>query len=282
MNLKSGRIEAFEGYSQFKSVKEFNTHVEMWLAVNKLEFSKGELIGLKRLVRFSAKVPGVCNAKIGTLLKAINEEYQRNGISRSTFKRMIIKAKDLGILTIYETERKNGSQTSNLYSFNRFPASEPPKAKKLDHPKETNNLLKTNHQKNNKRNEAPIELDYTFVSDKVPQAFVQSVKYFFSDAKTMEEYWHMVQIAAFRFECDQNTEDVLAIAIQSFKQLVRKLKSTKLVVKPIAFFYGILINKLKELYLNQLHENRNESNPLRYVLDTGEVMYYDWLHVSQA
>jgi N-acetylglutamate synthase-like GNAT family acetyltransferase len=188
MNLKSGRIEGFVGYSQFKSVKEFNTHIEMWLAVKKQEFSKGEIIGLKRLVRFSVKVPGVCNAKIGTLLKAINEEYQGNGISRSTFKRMIIKAKDLGILTIYETERKNGSQSSNLYSFNRFPQSEPPKANKLDHPKETTNLLKTTHQKNNKRNEAPIELDYTFVSDKVPQAFVQSVKYFFSDAKVIEEY----------------------------------------------------------------------------------------------
>jgi hypothetical protein len=55
----------------------------MWLAVKKQEFSKGELIGLKRLVRFSAKVPGVCNAKIGTLLKAINDEYHGNGISRS-------------------------------------------------------------------------------------------------------------------------------------------------------------------------------------------------------
>jgi hypothetical protein len=282
MNLKSGRIEGFEGYSQFKSVKEFNTHIEMWLAVKKHEFSKGELVGLKRLVRFSAKVPGVCNAKIGTVLKAINEEYQGNGISRSTFKRMIIKAKDFGIFSIYETERKNGSQSSNLYSFNRFPTSEPPNAKKLDHPKETNNLLKTNNQKNNKRNEAPIEFDYTFVSDKVPQTFVQLVKYFFTDAKTIEEYWHMVQIAAFRFECDQNTEDVLAIAIQSFKQLVRKLKSTKLVVKPIAFFFGILTNKLKELYLNQLPENRNESKPLRYVLETGEVMYYDWLHVNHA
>jgi N-acetylglutamate synthase-like GNAT family acetyltransferase len=278
MNLKSGRIEGFEGYSQFKSMKEFNTHIEMWLAVKKQEFSKGELVGLKRLVRFSVKVPGVCNAKIGTLLKAINEEYQGNGISRSTFKRMILKARELGILTIYETERKNGSQSSNLYSFNRFPVSEPPKANKLDHPKETNNLLKTNNQKINKRNEARIELDYTFVSDKVPQTFVQLVKYFFSDAKTIEEYWHMVQIAAFRFECTQNTEDVLAIAIQSFKQLVRKLKSTKLVVKPIAFFYGILTNKLKELYLEQFPENRNESTPFRYVLETGEVMYYDWLH----
>jgi hypothetical protein len=282
MNLKSGRIEGFEQYSQFESVKEFNTHVEMWLAVKKQEFSKGELVGLKRLVRFSAKVPGVSNAKIGTLLKAINEEYQGNGISRSTFKRMILIAKELGILTIYETERKNGSQSSNLYSFNRFPQSEPPKAIKLDQPKETNNLLKTNNQKINKRNEAPIELDPTFVSDKVPQAFVQSVKYFFSDAKTIEEYWHMVQIAAFGFECQQQTEDVLEIAIQSFKQLIRKLKSTKQVAKPIAFFYGILTNKLKELYLNQLPENRNESMPFRYVLETGEVMYYDWLHVNQV
>jgi N-acetylglutamate synthase-like GNAT family acetyltransferase len=278
MNLKSGRIEEFEGYSQFKSVKEFNTHVEMWLAVKKQEFSKGELVGLKRLVRFSVKVPGVSNAKIGTLLKAINEEYQGNGISRSTFKRMILKAKDMGILTIHETERKNGSQSSNLYSFNRFQQSEPPKAKKLNHPKETNNLLKTNNQENTKRNEAPMELDYSFVSDKVPQAFVQLVKYFFKDAKTIEEYWHMVQIAAFRFEYDQNTEDILSIAIQSFKQLIRKLKSTKTVGKPIAFFYGILTNKLKELYLDQLPEI--ESKPMRYVLETGEVMYYDWLSIE--
>ncbi|WP_238579138.1 hypothetical protein [Neobacillus niacini] len=280
MNLKSGSIEGFERYSQFKSVKEFNTHVEMWLAVKKQEFSKGELIGLKRLVRFSVKVPGVSNAKVGTLLKAINDEYQGNGISRSTFKRMIIKAREFGILTIYETERINGSQSSNLYCFNRFPASEPPKVKKMDQPKETNNPLKTNIKKNSKRNEAPIELDNTFVSDKVPQAFVQLVKYFFSDAKTIEEYWHMVQIAAFRFECDKEKEDVLAIAIQSFKQLIRKLKSTKLVVKPIAFFYGILTNKLKEFYLEQLLENQYESKPLRYAHKTGEVMYYDWLHME--
>jgi N-acetylglutamate synthase-like GNAT family acetyltransferase len=278
MNLKSGSIEGFEGYSHFKSVKEFNTHIEMWLAVKKQEFSKGEFVGLKRLVRFSAKIPGVSNAKIGTMLKAINEEYKGNGISRSTFKRMIMKAKEIGILTIYETERKNGSQSSNLYSFNRFPISEPPEAEKLNHSKETNNLLKTNHQKSSKRNEAPIEIDHTFVSDKVPQAFVRLVKHFFSDANTIEEYWHMVQIAAFRFECNQQTEDVLAIAIQSFKQLIRKLKSTKQVEKPIAFFYGILTNKLKELYLDQLPKNRQESKPSRYVLGNGEVMYYDWLH----
>src|SRR5437868_12745838 len=45
--------------------------------------------------------------------------FRSNGIFRSTFKRMIIKAKEFGILTIYEMERKNGSQTANLYIFNR-------------------------------------------------------------------------------------------------------------------------------------------------------------------
>jgi hypothetical protein len=44
-----------------------------------------DLIGLKRLARFAAKVPGVANAKIGTVLKAIYEEYGEMGISRSNF-----------------------------------------------------------------------------------------------------------------------------------------------------------------------------------------------------
>ncbi|MDQ0974814.1 hypothetical protein QFZ31_004692 [Neobacillus niacini] len=173
-----------------------------------------------------------------------------------------------------------GLQSSNLHSFNRFPQSEPPKAKKLNRPKETSIPLKTDKQKNSKRNEAPIELDHTFVSDKVPQAFVQLVKYFFSDAKTIEEYWHMVQIAAFRFECDKRTEDVLAIAIKSFKQLICKLKSTKQVAKPIAFFYGILTNKLKEFYLEKLAENQSDSMAFRMVLPGGEVLSYDWLHTE--
>src|SRR3954468_16727943 len=133
MNLKSGAIEQFEQYSQFQSLTEFNHHMEMWLAEYKGEFSKGELVGLKRLVRFAAKIPGVCNAKIGTILKAIHEEYHDNGISRSTFKRMIGKAKALGMITVYEMERKNGSQSSNLYVFNRFPQSEPPKQEKMNH-----------------------------------------------------------------------------------------------------------------------------------------------------
>jgi hypothetical protein len=61
----------------------------MWMADKKRFFSKGELIGLKRLARFAAKVPGVANAKIGTVLKSCFEEYGEMGISYSTFKRLV-------------------------------------------------------------------------------------------------------------------------------------------------------------------------------------------------
>lgn len=267
MTHKSGRIEKFESLSSFTSLSQFNTHMEMWLAANKHEFTKGELVGLKRLVRFAAKIPGVCNAKIGTVLKAIHDEYEGNGISRSTFKRMVQKAIGLGILTVHETERGNGSQSSNLYVFNPFPKCEPPKEEKLNHHNKTNNLLKTKEkdQKINTRKETShIEkvtdhtnnenpLDHTFTSDRVPSAFVQLVKVFFPEAKTIEEYWRMTTIAAHQNGRKNEIEQVLHIAIQSFKQLIRKWKLGK-VMKSIAYYYGIVNKKLGVLYFEELLE----------------------------
>ena len=121
MNLKSGAVQQFEQFSQFLSLTEFHHHMERWLVYYKQDFSKGELVGFKQLVLFTAEIPGVSHAKIETILNTINEEYHDHGISRATFKRMLGKAKRLGILTIYETQRGNGSQDSNVYIFNRFP-----------------------------------------------------------------------------------------------------------------------------------------------------------------
>lgn len=253
MSLKSASIEHFNKFSQFTSLTEFNHHIEQWLLEHKADFSKGELVGLKRLVRFAAKIPGVCNAKIGTILKTIHSEFHDNGISRSTFKRMVLKAKEFGIITVYETERKNGSQTSNLYVFNRFPANEPPKPEKMNQPIETSNLLKTEKdQKNNKRKEEPLELDYSYVSNHVPKEFVQLVKYFYSDAKTIEEFWHMTQIAAYKYNSENETDQMLEIAIEAFKQLIRKLKFTKAIRNPIAYFYGVLQNKFMRRFYEEL------------------------------
>ncbi|MGG3470445.1 hypothetical protein ABES02_23535 [Neobacillus pocheonensis] len=254
VGIKSGNLEGFKEFSQFSSLQEFNHHMEMWLLEHKDEFSKGELIGLKRLVRFAAKIPGVCNAKIGTILKAIHEQYHDNGISRSTFKRMVLKATELGIISVFETERKNGSQSSNLYQFNRFPSNEPPKEEKMNHHNETSNLLKTSNQQINKRKKEPSTLDATYVSDRVPQPFVKLVNYFFPEAKMIEEYWRMTQIAAYQNNSEKETDRVLEVAIESFKQLIRKLKFNRDVKNPIAYFYGVSNNKFFQRYYEDLYE----------------------------
>lgn len=276
--MKSGSIERFELFSQFESLNEFNHHMEMWMLKYKRNFSKGELIGLKRLVRFAAKIPGVCNAKIGTMVKAIHEEYHDHGISRSTFKRMITKAKELGIFSVCETERKNGSQSSNLYVFNRFPESEPPKQEILNHTKETSNLLKTKKEIK-KRNEERIELDYTFVSNRVPTRFVKFVKCFFPEAKVIEEYWHVVRMAAFQFDMHQEVDIMVDVAIDSFRQLIRKLKFTRVVKNPFAYFCGILKYKIFAYINHRENEKRNndliEVKPSPYVKN-GKVMKYEW------
>lgn len=257
MTIKSGVIEGFERYSQFSSLEEFNRHLEMWLAVHKHEFSKGELVGLKRLSKFAAKIPGVSNAKIGTVLKAIHEEYNELGISRSTFKRMIIKASNLGIFNVHETERKNGSQSSNLYVFNRFPNNEPPKKEKMNHLNKTIILSETNIIKNNKREEtaqhqAPV--DQLFVSDRIPKPFVELAKYFFPSVKAIEEFWKMTNIAAYKNNQENETETILSVSLDSFKQLVRKMKSSVTVKNPLAYYTGILNKKFQDIYFGELFE----------------------------
>jgi len=281
MQIKSANIERFEEYTQFQSLGDFNNHFEMWMADKKQYFTKGELIGLKRLARFAAKVPGVANAKIGTVLKAIYEEYGELGmISRSTFKRMIIKASKIGIFTVYETERKNGSQSSNLYVFNRFPMNELPNEEKLSHHNKTIIPSKTNIKKNNKRETTPVQNesandsvkptqtaimhetaaskkapdDHLFVSDRVPAPFVELAKYFFPKAKTIEEFWRMSMISAYRNNYENEKETLLSVSLDSFKQLVRKLKSNTTVKNPFAYYTGILNKKFQEMYFADLFE----------------------------
>lgn len=249
MSIKSANIEKFKSFSQFQSLQEFNNHMEMWLVDYKKKFTKSELIGLKRLVRYSAKVPGVCNAKIGTILKAIHEDKNGHGISRSTFKRFLQKAKSVGMLTIYETERKNGSQSCNLYVFNRYASNELPKKEHLDYHKETSNLLETNNNINNRSN----ELDATYTRDYVPSTFIKLVKCYFNKAKVIEEYWRMARVAAYRNNREKETELVLHYAILAFKQMVATYKIKK-IHNPVAYFYTVLTRKFEELYFEDLYE----------------------------
>jgi hypothetical protein len=253
--MQSGNILTFEHLSQFNNIKDFNNHVEQWMVEVKVKFTKSELVALKRLIRFSAKITGVCNAKIGTIVSATHQK-DGAGISRSTFKRMITKAKNLGFIAIHSTVRKNGSKSSNVYVFNRFcTQSEPSKIEKLNQP-ETSNLSKTNNKNNNKRsNDVSIEqkakkerLDASFTSNRVPAEFINLVRSFYDDASKIEEYWKLVKISAYK---NNVSDDFVDIGIESFKALVRKLKLSK-VQNTYGYFYGVLHKKFRKKYLVDL------------------------------
>lgn len=251
----NGQIETFARYSQFQSVEEFNRHMKLWLEEVGTDFSKSEIIALNYLTRYAVKVVGVANVKIATVLKTIHEDYNGHGISRSTFKRMIVKAKAQGILITHELTRKNGSQSSNLYVFTRYPEPvttqpEPPKYEKLNHLNKTiNNKTKT-IKDINKRND---DLDHSFTSERVPTPFVQLVRVFFDNAKQIEEYWRMVNIAAYHYLFEQDTKRKLDTAITAFKQMIRKFKTGTL-KKPIAYFYKIALAKFAGYFYGELEQ----------------------------
>lgn len=151
--MQSGKVDQYVGLSQFRDLKDFNNHFEKWMIDIKGKFTKSELVALKRLVRFSASIQGICYAKIQTIVAATHE-FDGIGISRSTFKRMLTKAKEVGLLDIHHTFR-NGKQSHSVYVFNPYQAvsiyTEPPKDEQLNQQNESINLSKTSNILN-KRN----------------------------------------------------------------------------------------------------------------------------------
>lgn len=104
--------------SKFKSLKEFNSHFEQIMVDAKGFFTKSEYIALNKLRKFAgSSVVGVAWAK---LQKVVASTWADTiGVSRSTFDRMLAKAKKLNIVSVINQKRKNGYQTHNVYVFNR-------------------------------------------------------------------------------------------------------------------------------------------------------------------
>lgn len=257
--MRSGNIERFKHLSQFRDLKDFNNNIEQWMIDLKTKFTKSELIALKRLIRFSAKVAGVCNAKIQTLVSACHEKGQE--ISRSTFERMLRKAKKFGLLIVYNTT-KNGRQAHNVYVFQRYQivsdssTIDVPESAKIDGAYKTNNLSKTNNHNNNKRNDnvqKENKLDASYTSLRVPVEFRDLVKCFYDDAKTIEEFWKVITIQTYYYTY-MSVDDKVSLAIDSFKQLVRNIKQGRKVRNVFGYYWGIVGALLDREYLYTLHE----------------------------
>jgi hypothetical protein len=262
--MRSGNIEQFKHLSQFRDLKDFNNNIEQWMTDLKSKFTKSELIALKRLIRYSAKVAGVCNAKIQTLVSACHETGQE--ISRSTFERMLRKAKQFGLVQVYNT-MKNGRKGHNVYVFQRYqsqvvsdsPTIDVLQNEKIDALKETESKSKTSNLLN-KRNENVSDNKYTgdkldgsFTSSRVPAEFRDLVKCFYDDYKGIEEMWNVIQIQTYYLSY-YSLDDRISLAIDSFKQMVRNIKRGRKVRNIYAYFWGIVNKKLDEEYMRIVEE----------------------------
>ncbi|HZG59898.1 MAG TPA: hypothetical protein VEY68_05425 [Anoxybacillus sp.] len=259
--MKAGNIEQFKHLSQFRDLTDFNNQIEQWMIDLKSKFTKSELIALKRLIRYSAKIAGVCNAKIQTLVSACHEKGKE--ISRSTFERMLRKAKKFGLIQVINTFKENGKQSHNVYVFQRYqivsdsPTIEVPASETIDAPiKETSNLNFKTSNLLNKRNEnvqKEDKLDASFTSSRVPKVFTELVKCFYDDYKVFEELWKVIQIQTYYLSY-YSLDDRLELATNAFKQMIRNMKQGKKVRNIFGYFWGIVQKKLDEEYLQVICE----------------------------
>ncbi|AIE60399.1 hypothetical protein [Bacillus methanolicus] len=255
--MKSGNIEQFKELSQFRDLKDFNNHFEQWMTDLKDQFTKSETIALKRLVRFSAKIPGVCNAKIQSIVSATHKHSEMGGISRSTFERMLRKAKKFGLIHIIHTQSKNGRQGHSVYVFQKYPTNkesqpilkEAAEAGSIDAP----NKKPSKNKAINLEFKRTMALNSSFVSNKIPSAFTNLVKCFFDDAWTIEEFYKVVHVST-RCLSYYTEEDKLELAVKAFKQLVRNIKLKKTKINNVfGYYWGICNKMLDEEYFEILN-----------------------------
>lgn len=275
-------IENFKDYSQFITLKDFNNNIEAFLFDHKKAFTASELIAFKRLTKYAAKIVGVATASVKTILRAIDDKGNGYGISESTFHRMRRKAVKMGILSTVYTQRKDGSQSSNIWVFNRYlnkevtfcePSDTPTKSevsgqtidssgiggvgeKEQLTAHKTTQEIKTNNNIN-KRTEARdmknVNLDSSFTSSRVPKEFRELSSAFYGSASTIEELWRVVSVSTYRTLYDKHT--VLDMAIDSFKQLIRQVKKGRVRKSIYALFYGIINRQLDHLFFEDLYES---------------------------
>ena len=244
------KIEQFNDFSNFDSVKDFNNNLEQWLIEVKDNFTMSQYVALSRLSKFCCKVAGVCTASIGTIVKATHDKKELGGISRSTFKRMITIAKNLGILSIHSTTRKNGSQSSNVYVFNRFESTEeipeqeyePPNNEKLNHQENCHSSKTNNHNK--QRIES---YSHEYVSSNIPEQFINAISSHYNNAQTIFKVWNRLTYATRKQSSEWLKFDYIDEFIKTYREVIYKYRQNRVKGDLLGYLYGAFVNKTGEI-----------------------------------
>ncbi|OIJ12623.1 hypothetical protein BKP35_10575 [Anaerobacillus arseniciselenatis] len=254
--MKSGNIQQYAHFSEFDNVQQFNETIKHFLHKNSTQFTKSELVAFYTLTRFSVKKIGVCNARICKLVEAT--QSSQGGVSRSTFERMLRKAKKLGIITVHHTTREKGGISHNVYVFHKIDGANHKKLTDRHKPqkqepstvpiiKKAEETIKIENKNIKEKHLRPINiesLDHTYVPSYVPEPFIKAVRPFFDRAKQICELWDRVLIAYRSMKFTAPVEHFLPTIIQAFKETVYKYKQGKVKTGFVPYFYGTLSGML--------------------------------------
>lgn len=264
--MQQSNITSFKELSQFTSLRDFNNSIEQWMVDHKATFTPSERIALRRLIRFCSKIYGVCNARINTLLEAIKDKDCPVGVSRSTFKRMLTKARRIGLLVVQETVRKDNSQSSNLYIFQPYQSNEPPRTEceqskdamvkekvdpQLNH-RITTKLFKATKINTSRTYNADPHQDIIpdWMMNKNPQ-LVSLASSYFKSSEIKELIVSYMSVAKYS---KLTSDELVELSVDALKQTIYRIKSRKKISNVFAYYTGTFKRKEKGYRLRQLWE----------------------------
>lgn len=284
--MYNNQIENIKKLQRFNSLDEFNESFYIAMKQHRDAFSKGELIALKTLKNWGAKVVGVVYAKIGTI---ISDLIKRKGEmcvpSRSTFERAIRKAKKLGIIKTIETkqgsisERRRNLKGNNIFIFELFSDSEQLTERKDEKLTERENAetlhnqavqtteiegdaLKTSYTSENTLSSLRKKRDSSYVQSYVPRFLVNKLKPFYNSADIIEDcFLNAVHImdsyykGGYEFVTKANFEAFASEAINSLVRKERKLSEYGTSVRrPVGYFTNAFKQIVEKAAMEELIE----------------------------
>ncbi|MDV2884867.1 hypothetical protein RYX45_06730 [Alkalihalophilus pseudofirmus] len=221
--------ENYKQLSPFQTDDHFKKEVRQHLAFYTECFTTSERIALNQLIRTSIPHRGVAVSTVCKMLAAAHASG--NPVSRSTFERMLVKARKLGIITMHHTIRETGGYHHSIYIFQQFTSSE-----KSPIQLTTPILLKKVNPVSQKT-----------VHPSVPQEFTKATAPFTDWEPNLSfKLWSIAEASFKRMKFTDSIENHLPLIIQTFKQVIQQSKKQKIQSTIYSYFYGTLLAKLAE------------------------------------
>ena len=308
MTLTYALRNNYNKYSKFKTIEDFNNDFNKAMYYYKDKFTKSEYIALKKLSKFafSEKSPntiGIAWSKGQIVVAATHKERKCEnetfGISRSTFDRMLRKAKKLNLIRVINQFHKNRKQKHNLYVFNRFEELTPEKFEIVSE-NNTIEVSKTINKPITLLLELPKlkELNNTYQQaenvgvDKVGDKDVKGVK----EPEPKTDYQRVTKKISGLFKDKSMTYRIygvwlaqskktpnkppIKLALEALHILIAEIKrrvacEMKPLRNPVGFFSGILKNLLDEYYEKRFEEGFFELHTIEDEINNNYIQCYN-------